>query len=138
MIDYKAQQKPSQDKLLDGGIPINQDFRHGKQLQPTSQKYLEEKNLTNQSQIPMFIQGKDPKDHIRTCEKEWKRLGYKDERTWPTTKFSRNLHRISCQMAEYPLIKIADMDNSFNLLYRNIWTKNVNQSSPNTYIYPRT
>ena len=41
------------------------------------------KNLTNQSQIPMFIQGKDPEDHIRTCEKEWKRFGYKDERTWP-------------------------------------------------------
>ena len=31
----------------------------------------------------MFIQGKDPEYHIRTCEKEWKRLGYKDERTWP-------------------------------------------------------
>ena len=31
----------------------------------------------------MFIQGQDPEEHIRTCEKEWKRLGYKDERTWP-------------------------------------------------------
>ena len=32
----------------------------------------------------MFIQGQDPKYHIRmSCEKEWKRLGYKDERTWP-------------------------------------------------------
>ena len=31
----------------------------------------------------MFIQGQDPKEHIRTCEKEWKRLGYKDKRTWP-------------------------------------------------------
>ena len=31
----------------------------------------------------MFIQGQDPEDRIRTCEKEWKRLGYKDERTWP-------------------------------------------------------
>ena len=31
----------------------------------------------------MFIQGKDPEEHIRICEKEWKRLGYKDERTWP-------------------------------------------------------
>ena len=31
----------------------------------------------------MFIQGKDPEEHIRTCEKEWKRLGYKYERTWP-------------------------------------------------------
>ena len=31
----------------------------------------------------MFIQGQDPEDHIRTCEKEWKRLGYKVERTRP-------------------------------------------------------
>ena len=31
----------------------------------------------------MFIQGKDPEEHIRTCEREWRRLGYKDERTWP-------------------------------------------------------
>ena len=31
----------------------------------------------------MFIQGKDPEEHIITCKKEWKRLGYKDERTWP-------------------------------------------------------
>ena len=31
----------------------------------------------------MFIQGQDPKYHIRTCEKEWKILGYKNERTWP-------------------------------------------------------
>ena len=31
----------------------------------------------------MFIQGQNIEDHIRTCEKEWKRLGYKDERTWP-------------------------------------------------------
>ena len=31
----------------------------------------------------MFIQGQDPKDHIRTCEKEYKRLGYKDEHPWP-------------------------------------------------------
>ena len=41
------------------------------------------KRLTNQSQIPMFIQGQDPEEHIRTCKNEWKRLGYKDERTWP-------------------------------------------------------
>ena len=41
------------------------------------------KRLTNQAQIPIFIQGQDPEDHIRTCEKEWKRLGYKDECTWP-------------------------------------------------------
>ena len=31
----------------------------------------------------MFIQGQDPEEHIRTCENEWKRLGYKDEHTWP-------------------------------------------------------
>ena len=30
----------------------------------------------------MFIQGQDLEEHIKTCEKEWKRLGYKDERTW--------------------------------------------------------
>ena len=40
------------------------------------------KRLTNQAQIPMLIQGQDPKEHIRTCEKEWKRLGYKDKCTW--------------------------------------------------------
>ena len=34
-------------------------------------------------QIPVFIQGKDPDEHIRTCEREWRILGYKDERTWP-------------------------------------------------------
>ena len=31
----------------------------------------------------MFIQGQDPENHIKTCEKEWKRLGYKDEHTQP-------------------------------------------------------
>ena len=41
------------------------------------------KMLTNQAQIPMVIQGQDPEDHIRTCEKEWKRLVYKNEHTWP-------------------------------------------------------
>ena len=39
--------------------------------------------LTKQPQMPVFIQGKDPEKHIRTCEREWRRLGYKDERTWP-------------------------------------------------------
>ena len=33
------------------------------------------KRLTNQAQIPMFIQGQDPEDHIRTCEKRM-------EKTW--------------------------------------------------------
>ena len=41
------------------------------------------KKLTNQAQIPIFTQGRDTENHIKTCEKEWKRLGYKDERTWP-------------------------------------------------------
>ena len=31
----------------------------------------------------MFFQGKDPEENIRTCKREWRRLGYKDERTWP-------------------------------------------------------
>ena len=39
--------------------------------------------LTWESQIPIFTQGQNPEDHIRTCEKEWKRLGYKDKRAWP-------------------------------------------------------
>ena len=40
------------------------------------------KKLTNQAQIPVFKQGREPKKHIITCEKEWKILGYKDERIW--------------------------------------------------------
>ena len=40
------------------------------------------KKLTKQAQIPVFIQGKDLEEDIRTCEREWRRLGYKDERTW--------------------------------------------------------
>ena len=34
-------------------------------------------------QIPIFIQGQDLDEHIKTCKIEWRRLGYKDERTWP-------------------------------------------------------
>ena len=41
------------------------------------------KKLTQEAQIPIFTQGQNPEDHIRTCEKEWRRLGYKDERAWP-------------------------------------------------------
>ena len=41
------------------------------------------KNLTQQAKIPVFTQGQNPEDHIKTCEKEWRRLGYKDERAWP-------------------------------------------------------
>ena len=33
--------------------------------------------------MPVFAQGKDPKKHIVVCEKEWRRLGYKDERVQP-------------------------------------------------------
>ena len=40
------------------------------------------KKLTNQAQIPVFAQGQDPEKHISICEKDWKRLGYKDERIW--------------------------------------------------------
>ena len=41
------------------------------------------KKLTKQDQIPIFTQGQDLENHIKTCEKEWRRLGYKYERTWP-------------------------------------------------------
>ena len=41
------------------------------------------KNLTQESQIPIFTQGQNPEEHIKTCETEWRRLGYKDERAWP-------------------------------------------------------
>ena len=39
--------------------------------------------LLTQSNILTFTQGQDPTKHIDTCEKECKRLGYKDERIWP-------------------------------------------------------
>ena len=39
--------------------------------------------LTNQAQIPIFTQGQDLENHIKICEKKWRKLGYKDERTWP-------------------------------------------------------
>ena len=42
----------------------------------------------------MFIQGQDPEEHIRTCKREWRRLGYKDERTWP--------HLFPSTLAELP------------------------------------
>ena len=57
------------------------------QIWTTAQTYFVERfggnNLTNQAQIPIFIQGQNPEDHIKTCEKEWRRLGYKDECIWP-------------------------------------------------------
>ena len=37
--------------------------------------------LTKQAQIHVLIQAKDPKEHIKKCEREWRRLGYKDECT---------------------------------------------------------
>ena len=41
------------------------------------------KKLTQQAQIPIFTQGQNLEEHIKTCEIEWRRLGYKDERAWP-------------------------------------------------------
>ena len=41
------------------------------------------KKLTQEAQIPIFFQGQDPEEHIKLCEKEWRRLGHKDERAWP-------------------------------------------------------
>ena len=41
------------------------------------------KTLTQESQIPIFTQGQNPEEHIKTCEMEWRRLGYKGERAWP-------------------------------------------------------
>ena len=42
-----------------------------------------ERKLTKPTQIPVFTQGQNPKNHISICERQWRRLGYKDERTWP-------------------------------------------------------
>ena len=39
--------------------------------------------LTQQAEIPVFTQRQNPKVHIKNYEKEWRRLGYKDERAWP-------------------------------------------------------
>ena len=41
------------------------------------------RKLTKKAQIPLSTQGQHLENHIRTCEKEWTRLGYKDERIWP-------------------------------------------------------
>ena len=41
------------------------------------------KKLTQGAQIPIFVQCHDPEEHIKFCEKEWRRLGHKDERAWP-------------------------------------------------------
>ena len=37
----------------------------------------------NQTSPNTYVQGQDLEECIRTCEREWKRLGYNDERTWP-------------------------------------------------------
>ena len=42
------------------------------------------KKLITKSNIPVFTQGQDPKKHIDICEKEWRRLGYKDEKFFLT------------------------------------------------------
>ena len=34
-------------------------------------------------QVTKFYPGDDPTKHVDLCQKEWKRLGYHDERTWP-------------------------------------------------------
>ena len=75
--------KRLQVKQLDGGIPIKRNYRPGQLLRLTLSRVLEEKKLTQQARIPIFTQGQDPEEHIKTCEKEWRRLGYKDERAWP-------------------------------------------------------
>lgn len=41
------------------------------------------KQLAAEASILKFIQGADPAAHIIQCEREWKRLGLKDERAWP-------------------------------------------------------
>ena len=37
------------------------------------------RKITKQAQIPIFTQGQNPENHISICEREWRRLGYKDE-----------------------------------------------------------
>ena len=39
--------------------------------------------MTAQAQITKFHLGDDPTKHVDLCQKEWKHLGYHDERTWP-------------------------------------------------------
>ena len=41
------------------------------------------RKLTKHAQIPVFTQGQNLENHISICEREWIRLGYKDEQTWP-------------------------------------------------------
>ena len=75
-------------------------YTHQSRLQTwtTTSTYFVEifggKKLTNQAQIPIFTQGQDPENHIKICEKQWRRLGYKDERTW--------LHLFPSTLADLP------------------------------------
>ena len=39
--------------------------------------------MTAQAQISTFHPGDDLTKHVELCQKEWKRLGYHDEQTWP-------------------------------------------------------
>jgi hypothetical protein len=41
------------------------------------------KKLSATTSIPKFKLGFDPLTHIEDCEREWRRIGYKDERVWP-------------------------------------------------------
>ena len=42
-----------------------------------------DKKLSKDVDIPTFKLGYDPTEHIKSCESEWRRIGYKDERVWP-------------------------------------------------------
>ena len=40
------------------------------------------KKLTVEAKILKFVQGMDPYIHINKCQKEWRILGYKDDKLW--------------------------------------------------------
>ena len=44
---------------------------------------FDSQKLTAQVQITKFYLGDDPMKHVDIFQKEWKRLGYHDEGTWP-------------------------------------------------------
>jgi hypothetical protein len=46
-------------------------------------KKFSDKKLSKDENIPTFKLGYDPTDNIQNCEREWRRIGYKDERVWP-------------------------------------------------------
>ena len=82
-VEYKVHLRHSQDKPQDGGIHISRDYKFGPQNQHTLSKDSEVKKLTTQENIPIFTQKKDPEKHIKIYKREWRKLGYKDEITWP-------------------------------------------------------